>query len=184
MEIQRKNEILSKVYSDSQNIISLADSKANTSLTIQSLLLTIGLGFSILSNTFQKLKILIDFNIVFVVFYIIIILLFIGFSTIGIITTILVFKPREAIEISEKERKGLFYFKHVLDYKSSEEYFLKIKKLNEDELLEEYSKQIFQLSYIANEKFKFVNFSIIFLVINIGLAIIFLILSGILNIFI
>lgn len=184
MEIKKKIEILSKAYSDSQNMISLADSKANISLTIQSLILTIGLGFSLLSNSFQKLKILSESNIAFVIFYFIIVVFFIGFSAIGIILTILIFKPREAIEISEKERKGLFYFKHVLEYNSSEGYYSKIKELNEENLMEEYSRQIFQLSYIANEKFKFVNYSIIFLVINIILAILFLILSGVINLYI
>ena len=56
MDIEKKNEILSKAYTDSQAMISLADSKANISLTIQSLLITLALGFSLLSNIFEKIN--------------------------------------------------------------------------------------------------------------------------------
>lgn len=183
MNIEKKTEILSKAYTDSQNIISLADSKANISLTIHSLLITIGLGFSLLSNSFEKIYTLIESNNPFAYFYIAITIIFVIFSISGIIATILVFKPREAVEESEKDRKGLFYFGHILKYSSSNEYYSEIKKINEEKLMEEYSKQIYQLSCIAKEKFKFVNYSIYFLIINMGLTIFFLILSNFVNFF-
>lgn len=47
--------------------------------------------------------------------------------------------------------------------------------------MEEYSKQIYQLSHIAKEKFKFVDYSIYFLITNMGLTILFLILSSFIN---
>ena len=184
MDTKKINEILSKAYSDTQNLISLADSKANISLTIHSLLITLTLGFSLLSNTFQKLIILVESCLSLVIFYISILVLFIIFSVIGIITTILIFKPREATEQIEKNRKGLFYFKHVLKYNSSNEYYQKIKELNEEDLIEEYSKQIFQLSYIARKKFKFVNYSIYLLITNMGLVILFFIISSVINLYI
>lgn len=184
MDIKKKIEILSKAYTDTQNIISLADSKANISLTINSLLITITLGFSLLSNIFHKLHILAENNLSLVIFYIIILVFYVLFSVIGIITTILIFKPREAVEQTEKNRKGLFYFKHVLKYNTSKNYYQKINNLNEEELMEEYSKQIFQLSSIANIKFKYVNYSIIFLICNIGLSIFLLIISGFINMYI
>lgn len=181
MDIKNKNEVLSKAYSDSQGMIALADSKANISLTIHSLLITIGLGFSLLSDVFEKAGILFSISQGFVIFYVIITIILISSSVCGIIFTILVFKPREAKEESERERNGLFYFKHVLKYKDSNDYYSKIKDLNEEGLMEEYSKQIYQLSYIAKEKFKFVNYSIYFLITNMGLTILFLILSGFIN---
>ncbi len=181
LDIEKKNEILSKAYTDSQNLISLADSKANISLTTQSLLITISLGFALLFNIFEKVKLLMDKNIGFGWFYIIVIIMYVGLSIIGIITTILVYKPREALEEAEKKREGLFYFKHVLEYKSSDNYYAKIKGLSEEELMEEYSKQIYQLASIAEKKFNFVNYSIYFLIINTSFTIFFLILSSFIN---
>ena len=181
MDIEKKNEILSKAYTDSQAMISLADSKANISLTIQSLLITLTLGFSLLSNIFEKVGFLIENKNPVVYFYIIIMIIFVGLSVIGIITTILVFKPREAEEQVEREREGFFYFGHVSNYKSSEEYYSRIKELDEKQLMEEYSKQIYQLSFIAKKKFKFVNWSILFLIINMGFTVFFLILSSLIN---
>ena len=110
MNIEKKNEILSKAYTDSQAMISLADSKANISLTIQSLLITLTLGFSLLSNIFEKIGLLIENENSLGYFYIIIMVFFVGLSITGIITTIFVFKPREAEEQSERNRKGFFYF--------------------------------------------------------------------------
>ena len=68
MNLEKKNEILSKAYTDSQNMISLADSKANISLTIQGLLITIALGFSLLSNIFVKIESLMEQNLPFFYF--------------------------------------------------------------------------------------------------------------------
>ncbi len=181
MNIEKKNEVLSKAYTDSQNMISLADSKANISLTIQSLLITLALGFSLLSNIFEKIKILIEVMNPFVYFYITSMIVLIGFSFAGIITTIYVFKPRESREESERNRKGYFYFGHVSKYSSSDAYFSKIQNLSEEELMEEYSRQIYQLSFIAKEKFKFVRISIYFLIINLVFSMLFLILSSFVN---
>jgi len=60
LDIEKRNEILSKAYNNSQDMISLADSKANISLTIQSLLITLALGFSLLSNIFERIRLLIE----------------------------------------------------------------------------------------------------------------------------
>jgi hypothetical protein len=182
MEIEKKNIVLSKAYTDSQGMISLADSKANISLTIQSFLLTITLGFSILSNIFTHLSNLIELYPELVLFYIIVLIIFIIMSIIGILCTIGVYYPREAKEESEKVRKGLFYFKHVLSYGTSDKYFEKIEGLSEQTLMEEYSRQIFQLASIADRKFRFVKFSILFLIINMSLNIFFLILSCVINV--
>ncbi|MFX1243012.1 MAG: Pycsar system effector family protein, partial [Promethearchaeota archaeon] len=142
-------------------------------------LVTITLGFSLLSNIFSKLETLKISNPCLYYSYLVNFIIFISFSVIGIITTMFVFKPRESKEKAERERNGFFYFRHVSSYSSSNEYFSKIKELNEEQLMEEYSRQIYQLSHIAKEKFKFLNYSIYFLIINVGLTILFLILSSI-----
>ena len=181
MNIEKKNDILSKAYKDSQAMISLADSKANISLTIQSLLITLTLGFSIVSNLFEKIKSLVETNYPFVVFFISFMFVLIGVSIIGIVTTILVFKPRESKEVSERNRKGFFYFGHVSKYESSDEYLAKIQELSEEDLMEEYSRQIYQLSLIASDKFKYVRFSVYFLIINLSLSLVFLIVNSFVN---
>ena len=74
--------------------------------------------------------------------------------------TICVFKPRQAQEKSERERKGFLYFGHVMKYSSSKEYLVAINEINEEDLLKEYAQQIYTLSAIAKEKMKFINISI------------------------
>ncbi|KKL22042.1 hypothetical protein LCGC14_2439400 [marine sediment metagenome] len=68
------------------------------------------------------------------------------------------------------------------DIESITGYLDKIKQLDEEKLMEEYSRQIYQLSHIAKEKFKFLRWSIYFLIINMGLTIFFLILSSLVNV--
>ena len=70
---------------------------------------------------------------------------------------------------------------YVLKYKNSDEYYNEISKLEEDELLEEYTIQNYKSSYIAKSKFIFVNKSIFFLIINITLPIFFLKLRSLIN---
>ena len=85
---------------------------------------------TLFSVTLQLLKIesLMEQNMHFFYFYITITIIFITFSISGIITTILVFKPRESKEETERNREGFFYFGHVSKYSSSDEYFSKIKQ--------------------------------------------------------
>ncbi len=181
LNIEKKNEILSDAYSNAQDMITLADSKANISLTIQTLLIGIGLGASLLSNSFEKVKSLSTVNPFLFNFYLFIAIIFVVTSITGILATIFVFKPRQAREKTERERQGLLYFGHVMKYKSSVDYLVAVGKIEEEDLLKEYAQQIYTLSYIAKKKMKFVNVSIYFLIFNILLTIFFLILSGFIN---
>ena len=183
MSLDKKIEILSRVYRDSQKMITLADTKANISLTIQSLLITIGLGISILSNIFDDLQSLVSTNLAFVFLYFIIMIIFIISSIAGMISTIFVYKPRENFEENEKSRSGLLYFGDVLKYKSSNEYFSEVKKTNEEEMMREYSQQIYNLASILKKKFRFVTYSVYFLIFNTGITILFLVLSGFVHLY-
>ena len=71
-----KIDFIKYVHSHIQDQIKFADTKANISLSIQSLLISIGLSTSILTNTFEHIQI-IDNNNMSCVYYIII-LAFIG----------------------------------------------------------------------------------------------------------
>lgn len=180
--MKKKIDILSNVYWDAQRMITIADNKANISLTIQSLLITIGLGISILSNVFDDLQSLISINLPFVYFYFIILIIFIITSIAGIVSTIYVYKPREQTDDIRTPKKGLLYFGDVSKYNSCDDYYSEISIMSEDDLLKEYTRQIFDLSGVLKNKFKCVNYSIYFLILNTGITIFFLVLSGIVHI--
>jgi len=157
-------------------MISFADTKANISLTVQSILISIGLGTSLLAKTFEHVKEL-NSTCITLIFYSIL-NLFILTSVVGIIQSILVYKARGPLDETEQKRKGLLYFGHIARHKKFSDYFLKINDLGEEVMLEEYARQTYYLSSIAKRKMKFVNRSIFFLMINICLMILLIFLSG------
>lgn len=181
METEKKNDILSKAFSDTQGLISLADSKANISLTVHSILITMTLGVALISGIFEKVNNLILKGNIYGILFVIILIIFIFSSIAGIISTILVFKPRVAQEEGEENRKGFLYFGQILQYKDSNEYLNAIKGLDDAKLTEEYAKQIYQVSKIAKKKFFYVKISILFLLINIIFTVIFLLLANFIN---
>ena len=183
MDISKKLEIISKAYFSSQDIIRLADSKANISLSIQSLLIGIGLSVSILSDAFNKLPDLLIYNSVLFYFYLSITLCFILTSLCGILLTIQTYKSRGPKEESEKKREGLLYFDHIIQFKNSIEYFNKVSESAEGDLLKDYALQIYQLSHIAHQKMKFIKYSGQFLILNLILTIIVLVTGGLISIF-
>lgn len=181
MDAIKKFEILSDAYASAQNMLVFADSKASISLTIQTMLIGIGLGASLLSNSFANLKNLINSNPILFIIYILVAIAFVTISITGILVTIYVFKPRQAPELAERERHGLLYFGHIIKYKSSADYLAAINKLKEEDLQKEYSQQIYVVSAIAKAKMKNVNISVFFLLFNIAFTTSFLILSGFIN---
>lgn len=176
MDIKNKIEFLSEIYRNSQNMTSFADSKANMSLSIQSLLISIGLGASLIANTFKTLNDLGDENLSFL-FY----LLVTGFiitSIVGIFLSMNVYIARSPLESYEQKRNGLMYYGHISRYNTYNEYYLKIKDIDEDRILKEYTQQVFSISKIAKKKMSFVNKSIYFLIINLCLTLLLIIASA------
>ena len=176
---KEKNEILNFAFNNNQNIILLADSKANIFITIQGLLVTIGIAGALISDTFQKLRELV--HPVYSVFYVILLIFYTIFSLIGMITAICVFSPRGPKEKKEQKREGIFYYGHINQLKNSGEYIKKVKNIDEEQLFDEFCRQIFQLAKIAYEKMEFVKKGVIFLYINISLTICLLIMTIILH---
>jgi len=176
-EDEFKEQAILKAYDNSQSMILLADSKANLSITIQSLLITIGLGSSLLANIFGKLW---ENSKVIFWFYFSLILLFTITSMIGIVFSILVYKARFPSEENEKQRKGFLYHEHVAEHDTSDEYFKEVIKKNKEEILEDFARQTYSVATIATKKMLFVNTSIIFLMVNIFFTIFLLVFSGIL----
>ena len=154
---ENKIEFIRYVHSNAQNMISLADSKANITLTIQSLLLGIGLGSTILSELSNQNR---SFYFLFIAF--------ITISIIGIVLSILVYKARSPLSKSEKKRKGLIYTGHIMKFPNSEAYYREIKELSSENMIKEYSKQAYHISKIISRKTNYLKYTIILLQINIG----------------
>ena len=176
LDIGKKIEFVSQAYRNTQDMISFADTKANISLSIQSLLISIGLGTSILANTFEHVQKL-DNNDISGVFYFIVVAFIIS-SIVGVILSIFVYKARPPLDKTEQKRKGLLYFGHIAQFTTFKDYFSEVDSIDEDGMLEEFAQQVYQLSLIANKKMKYVNMSIYFLVTNLFLTIIVITFSG------
>lgn len=177
LDIEKKIEFVSQAYRNTQDMISFADTKANISLSIQSLLISIGLGTSILANTFEHVQKLDNNNISCVFFYFIVVAFIIS-SIVGVILSIFVYKARPPLDKTEQKRKGLLYFGHIAQFTTFKDYFSEVDSIDEDGMLEEFTQQVYQLSLIANKKMKYVNMSIYFLVTNLFLTIIVITFSG------
>jgi hypothetical protein len=175
---EKKIEFVSQSYRNTQDMISLADAKANISFSIQALLVGIVLGASFLANTFENAQNL-DSTISYV-FYIIIVG-FVILSFVGIILSIAVYKARPPLETIEQKRKGLLYFGHITQFPTFDDYFSEVNSIDEDRVLREFARQAYHLSYIAEKKMKYVNISIYLLIFNLCLIIILIILSGYIN---
>ena len=170
-----KKEVIIKAYDNAQEMIRFADTKANLSITIQSILVTIGLGTSLISDSFNTLW---NFNKNLFWSYFSFVLIFAIVSMLGIVFSILVYIARFSPEKGEESRKGILYHRHIASYKKSEDFKKAIEDLKEENLIEDYIIQTFNVAEIANEKMKFVNTSIWFLFTNIVLTVILMIFSG------
>lgn len=175
MDTEKKIEFISEAYRTNQNMISVADTKANISLSVQSLLISIGLGTSILSNAFEQVQKL-NNNLPYVFYFIVVV--FIISSIVGIILSMHVYRARPPVEETEQKRKGLLYFEHIRKFPTSNDYFNEINNTDENGVLREFTQQVYNLSHIVKEKMKYVNLSIDFLMLNLFLTIILMVLSG------
>lgn len=105
-ENELKENVVIKAYDNAQEMIKFADSKANLSITIQSILVTIGLGTSLITDSFNKLW---TFNRYLFWSYFTFVLVFVIISMFGIIFSILVYKARFSPEKGEESRQGTLY---------------------------------------------------------------------------
>ncbi len=172
-----KEQSILIAYENSQNMIALADSKANLSITIQSLLITIGLGSSLLANVFAKLW---NFNKTLFWLYFVFTLTFTITSLTGVIFSVIVYRARFPKDEIEKNRKGFLYHDHIAKHDNSDEFFREFKERKKIDILEDFTKQTYSVAKIAQEKMKYVNYSVGFLFLNILFAVILLVLSGVL----
>lgn len=157
-------DFIELVYQNVQNMIILADNKANYTLSIQAIILGLGIGYYLNKDVMGQLS---NINVVITVICIVLIILFLLSSILGIIYSIKVYFPQKPHNNKEEKRNGLSYFGHITAYTSSEKYLEKIRNLSNDIIIEELGNQIYTLSYIANEKMNNIKIAIILLLLSI-----------------
>lgn len=170
METSDKIEFTAKVFECNQNLITLADNKATTLLTLQIAIIGFLLGTSIASDIFKKFENT-EYQWLANLFYFLF-SIFIITSIGGLIFSLKIFKARFPYEGEEKFRRGLLYFNHIKDFQTSTEFINQLDKLNEQRWLEEVGKQVYNISHILSNKMKFVNVTIYLLATNIFLSVI------------
>jgi len=170
-----KEKAIIKAYDNAQEMIKFADSKANLSILIQSLLITIGLGTTLISKSFDTLW---SYNQTYFWLYFTFVLLFVLKSMAGIIVSICVYKARFSPEKKEEKREGIIYHRHIANYKDSMTFKQKIDSISESDIQEDFAIQTFNVALIADKKMNFVNKSIWFLFVNITLTAILMIISA------
>ena len=179
LDIEKKIEFILEAYRNTHNMIAFADTKASISLSIQSLLISIGLGTSLLSNTFNNVQKIND-GAISCFFYSIVVLLVVS-SILGIIQSVCVYRARSPLDKKEQNRKGLLYFGHIAKFQTFEDFYSNVYDIDDEGVLNEFSHQVYHLSLIAKKKMESVNRSIYFLIINLFLTITLIILSGYIN---
>jgi len=179
--VKGRRDFVSKAYDNSLSTIKQADVKAGITLSLQSLLVSVGLTGSLVMGTFRKVQSpLIELSLknTFLIFFFI----FVGFSFLGIISSVIIFFPiTRPSERKERKRKGLLFFQHIKNFETSAEYNAMIRSLSYNELLDELTKQTYSLAKVASNKMKFVVVSVVCLVINCALCFSVLIISGLID---
>ncbi len=180
--MERKFNHTRMAYENSQNTIRQADIKATISITIQSLLVSVGLAGSLLMGTFEKATALVNNNALknsyFAFFGI-----FALFSILGITASVLTYFPNvKPKEKPEKKRLGYLFFEHIKNFKTSNEYKEKLDKLNYEDWFEDLVKQSYAVSRLASTKMKYVKTSILMLLVNLISWIVLLTLSGVIGV--
>ncbi|MBK9097957.1 MAG: hypothetical protein IPM14_07530 [bacterium] len=169
-DISTKIAFQEKVYETLHNLISSSDNKATLALTIQTFLLGSIIGTSIITDIIEK-NICVNFLFIDISLKSLIILFGIS-SMVGIGISILVLYPRKPKEKNESTRQGLTYYLHISNYESSTEYSTKLKNLNNEDILEEYNRQNFNLAHIVKKKMLLVRIVFILILLNIAQSII------------
>lgn len=203
-----KPDFAKQVFNTAVKMVSLADSKANLTITVQSLIFSIGLGATLASKVLDFVP---NLKSIYYWLFIILCIVLIISTLIGIISALLVYydrirKPkteRKTMVISkrmkdryrekweEKIKKnpylirgvGNLYFKHIqANFPDVDNYVENILDgyigTNTD-LLKEHALQIHSVSKTLVIKFRFVNRSIAFLVWNLIFAALLIVADGV-----
>lgn len=173
-ELKSKIAFQEKVYDTLHDLISTSDNKSTLALTIQTFLMGSVFGTSFITEVIARETYL---NILWTQINLkLLILIFAITSLLGIVISILVLYPRKPKEKNEIVRKGLTYYIHISEYKTSDEYSAKLKDINNDKILDEYNKQNYNLAHIVKRKMLLIRIVFIMILINLiqSITIIFL----------
>ncbi len=187
---EKRRELLRFNLENIREYIAIADSKANITLSLLSFIVGIGLGVSLIADTFEN-GILLTYTNYWYLFLIIpfyiLLMAYLILSILGINSVIGVYRARlELKEEQEKEQEltGDIYFKHISDYQSSDEYHKGIMNKTEESYEKDLAEQVYSVSNVLSKKMAKVNESIKYLKISLILFILLLLLSAVIGILI
>ena len=141
---EKKIEFALKIFDANFSIIQFADTKASILLGISGVMLSIIVGFGDAKDNW-------------------VLIIGLVFLVLSSVSSLLVIRPRD----SSKQYKTLtFYQGIVANYKSAGEYLIKLQGLQEQNILEDLSKNIFNLSEVLTKKYSFVKLSWFFLLLS------------------
>jgi hypothetical protein len=167
------------VFTNCKEFISIADSKANLTLTIQTILISVGLAAPLVYSSYGAFDNLEDKAMYF--FYGLFMIFIISIS-VGIFTSIMVYRARVEPLSKTENYSGNIFYKGVIESQSSNNYLKRVRTLSSEQILEEYSRQSYIISEIIDVKMKWVNRSTIALFVNMALTIIIVLISAIIGI--
>ncbi|MGC9781223.1 MAG: hypothetical protein HZR80_18420 [Candidatus Heimdallarchaeota archaeon] len=175
IDISRKTVVV-HAYNTSLDEAARADSKANITISIQSLVFSLGLGTALITDTVSKVSGMLNkYRILFLIF----VGLYVATTLIGIIFSIVIYKDRipsqkknlfGKMKQDSNENRSRLYYRNIESYDSAESYIKDLKSLEEDDIFSDYAKQTYNISNAVVQKMKWVNRSIIMLIINLVLS--------------
>ena len=169
MTTEKRIDLLNSNLNQLQEMIKLADTKVNISLTLQTFIAGYVLTSTMMSKVFENLK-QIPATFMVYVFYAAYVLFLIT-SLIGIVKCLMVYKARLPKDKNKEDKIGFLFFEHIKIHDSAEAYIERLNSMGENDWAEELANQVYNVSRIVSRKMKLVNHTIVFLFLNILLSI-------------
>ena len=181
-KLEEKEEMIQRInfvtltHESIKQEISRADTKANISITVLSLLLTIGVSITLLSSLYEKIVSSTKYQFL-IAFYILLGLY--CFSTLaGIFTSISVYRARlNHPKKDGEDHYNFMFFRGINKIRTSEEYLANLSILSIEQILEQIAYQVHALAQITTKKMKRVNMTVYILLSTIILVFVLLIMS-------
>jgi hypothetical protein len=143
------------VYNNAQRLISLADAKAGACFALSGLLIPLVLG------KLSEIKVLlISSTLPLQILLCFLLSLALTSTFFSVLTAFFAFSPRIAFK---KKQKGHLFFADINLYQGDNSAFYQsLTELSEEEILEDYARQITTLSHILQKKYQMISRSILF----------------------
>ncbi len=157
-------------FDNVQSLAQFADSKANTLLTIHSIVLTLLSGLLLTGNFRDNI-----FDTSSRIEWVGLIIFILGLIAVlsSAVLVGLVIYPREAKK-DKIEDEALFYYKRISQYNDTEEYFSSFEDLSNTKIAKALAHQSYYVSDIVDTKFTLIRFSLM----SMGIYLLLIIISG------